>query len=463
MPRKWNRTRFAILLLVASPAAGCATTAAPTAWPSSSALGSDLNAYRPTHATSSSGGQRRFKEPTGTLTLGQALAAALLRNPRLRATAWAVRAREADRLQARLLPNPELEVTVEDFGVSGDLRGIREMGLTFAVRQVIWLGGQRARRSRLAARQSRDAGWRYELERLMVLTRTVQSFIAVVTAQRLVSLVRQEETLGRKVVQLFRERSKAGRIARRDLGLIRAEIRLSRTGLKRLQMQRQLVVARQKLAAQWGGLKPRFHQAAGQLNGRAPLPDLEGLLTRTLKSPRVRAWQARVATRQAAVVLAKAGAIPSLTVTGGARVLPDSNSLGFLVGISIPLPFFDRNQGATRAARFRVVETRERLRGARVRIAALVTGAHGNVAASRGTLDRIDKLILPMAQTAVTVAVDAYREGKAGYLAVLDAQRTLVQLGVERLTAQAGLLMSLAELELLLGEPLRAKSNGKHP
>jgi len=457
------RLKYWILLAVILSVAGCARFPAPTAWPETSGLGSGLNAYRPSAANPPSRTARHFKEPTGTLTLRQALAAALVHNPELRATAWAVRAREAERLQARVLPNPELEVSVEDFGVSGNLRGAREMELTFAVRQVIWLGGHRARRTRLAARRSREAGWRYELRRLVVLTRTVQSFIAVVTAQRLVILVRREEALGRKVVQLFRERSKAGRIARRDLGLIRAEIRLSRTGLKRLQLQRQLTEARQNLAAQWGGHKPRFHHAAGRLGDRTVVPDLDRLLTRSRLSPRVRAWQARVASRRGAVDLAKAGSIPSLTITGGTRVLPDSGSVGFLVGLSIPLPFFDRNQGATRAARFRVAEARERLRGARVQIATLVTKAYENVSASKGTLRRIDTLILPKAQTAVTVALDAYREGKEGYLAVLDAQRTLVQLRVQRLSAQAGLLMGLAELELLLGEPLRVKSKEKRP
>ena len=457
----WNYIRLWATVTGALWLAGCASFTAPSAWPDSFALGKGLTAYRPGSAPKAARTKRQFTEPTGTVTLRQALAAALLRNPALRATAWAVRAREAERLQARVLPNPELEVSVEDFGVSGQLKGAREMELTFAVRQVIWLGGQRARRSRLAGLESREAGWRYELRRLVVLTRTVQSFIAVVAAQRLLVLVGQELALLRKVVNLIGERSKAGRIARKDLGRIRADIRLSRTELKRKQLVRQLAVARQKLAAQWGGLGARFARAAGRLDGVTPLPGLKTLLARIGKSPQIRAWQARVATRRASVLLAKAGAIPNLTVTGGVRVLPDSGSVGFLVGLSIPLPFFDRNQGSTRAARFRVSETRARLREARVRIATRITTAHGRASAAMATLRSIDQAILPKAQSAIAVALSAFREGKVGYLDVLDAQRTLVQLRVERLTAQTGLLLGLAELELLLGEPLRPASRGR--
>ncbi len=437
---------------------GCAPFASPSAWPGSSALGSDLTAFRPRSGPHSARSKRRYKEPTGKLTLRQALAAALLNNPGLRATAWAVRAREAERLQARLLPNPELQVSVEDFGVSGQLRGARELELTFAVSQVVWLGGQRARRSRLAALESREAGWRYEIKRLAVLTRTVQSFIAVVTAQRLVTMVRQEEKLLRKVVKLFQERSAAGRIARQDLGRLRAEVQLARAQLKAQQLRRQLTVARQRLAAQWGGIRPRFSRAMGRLDGSVSLPDLSRIFQRLGKSPGVRAWQARLATRRASVAVSRAGAIPDLTLTGGVRVLPDSGSVGFLVGISIPLPLFNRNQGAIRAARFRVAEARAQLRAARVRIASRITQAHRNASSAAATLHRIDKVILPKAEVAVKVGLDSYREGKAGYLAVLDAQQTLVQLRVERLAAVTGLLVNLAELELLLGSPIRAMS-----
>ncbi len=392
------------------------------------------------------------------LTLGQALGAALLHNPELRATAYAVRAREAERLQARLVPNPELEVTAEDFGASGQLRGARQMELTFAVSQVIWLGGQRARRSRLAAAESREAGWRYELERLAVLTRTVQAFVAVVAVQQLILLAAQEEALAQKVVRLFQERSAAGRIARRDLGMLGAQVRLSRARLKREQLRRQLQVAKTRLAAQWGGVRARFDRAAGDLKGAVRIPGLSGLLARVGKSPRVRAWQARLATSRATVALARADAIPDLTLSGGVRVLPASRSTGFVLGLSIPLPVSDRNQGTTRAARFRVMESRARLRATRARVSSLVTRAHQRASAAAATISRIDAAILPKARMAVKVGMEGYREGKAGFLAVLDAQRTLVQVLVERLSAKTRLLEALADLELLLGEPLRARS-----
>lgn len=57
-------------------------------------------------------------EPVGTIALPQALALALARNPALAAFSREIRAREGLVLQARLLPNPELGVTAENFGNS---------------------------------------------------------------------------------------------------------------------------------------------------------------------------------------------------------------------------------------------------------------------------------------------------------------------------------------------------------
>jgi outer membrane protein TolC len=58
-------------------------------------------------------------EPTGVLTLGQATARALARNPELAALSLERRAREEAVVQASARPNPFLEASVEDFAGTG--------------------------------------------------------------------------------------------------------------------------------------------------------------------------------------------------------------------------------------------------------------------------------------------------------------------------------------------------------
>ena len=64
-------------------------------------------------------------ELTGNITLRDAVAFALINNPKLRAFSLDIRSAEAQKLQAGLLPNPEIDVEVEEVGGTGE-RGVSE-------------------------------------------------------------------------------------------------------------------------------------------------------------------------------------------------------------------------------------------------------------------------------------------------------------------------------------------------
>lgn len=80
------------------------------------ALGRDFEVYLPDAGTAERRDRPLGQNPTGTLSLNDALALALLQNPALAAYAWETRAREARVLQAGRPPNPVLNGHVEDFG-----------------------------------------------------------------------------------------------------------------------------------------------------------------------------------------------------------------------------------------------------------------------------------------------------------------------------------------------------------
>jgi len=109
-------------------------------------------------------------EPTGVLSLREALLLALRHSPDLAAFAWEVRAGEARTLQAGLLPNPEFDIELENFAGSGDLEGFDARETTIALNQLIELGGKRLKRKRVAALERDLRGWDYEAKRLDVFT-----------------------------------------------------------------------------------------------------------------------------------------------------------------------------------------------------------------------------------------------------------------------------------------------------
>ena len=88
------------------------------------ALGKDYKLFHPENIDKGFIPPEEFVEPTGELTLREALSIVLVRNPELRAFSWEVRARESMALQAGLPPNPEISFELENFGGTGSVRRI---------------------------------------------------------------------------------------------------------------------------------------------------------------------------------------------------------------------------------------------------------------------------------------------------------------------------------------------------
>ncbi len=121
-------------------------------------LGKYIKTYNPINGDDEFVISEGYNEPTGSITLRQALSLALIRNPQLKAFSWEVRAREAQALQAGLLPNPELESLLEDFGGTGSVEGFKGTETTILLSQLIPLAGKISKRKKLAALNTNLAG-----------------------------------------------------------------------------------------------------------------------------------------------------------------------------------------------------------------------------------------------------------------------------------------------------------------
>lgn len=118
-----------------------------------------------------------------TLSYRTALAKTLLENPGLQSYAWQVRVKEAERIQAALLPNPELEAEMENFGGTGPFEGYDSRETTIRLSQKVLLGADRMKRKRLAGLSTELAGWDYETQRLNTLTGLTQAYTSALEAQ----------------------------------------------------------------------------------------------------------------------------------------------------------------------------------------------------------------------------------------------------------------------------------------
>ncbi|MFN8059542.1 MAG: TolC family protein [Vicinamibacterales bacterium] len=155
-----------------------------------------------------------IQNPTGPVTLRDAVALALLQNPALAAFAWETRAREAHILQAGRPPNPAVSVLFEDFGArqfaGGGLNEPIQSQATIQLSQLIELGGKRAARQQLATLSRDLAAWDYEAARIEVLTEVSRAFTDVLAAQEAVAQIERTTQLVEQVQQSVALRVTAG-------------------------------------------------------------------------------------------------------------------------------------------------------------------------------------------------------------------------------------------------------------
>lgn len=398
------------------------------------------------------------REPTGTVTLRQALAIALIHNPELRAFSWEIRAREAAALQAGLLHNPTIGVDLQDLGASASPESIPQPQGTLQLSQIIELGGKRTKR-REAAALSRDlAGWDYESKRIDLFTQVAQSFTDLLRAQQQRALSEETVRLAEETARVVSERVRAGKVS--PIEEIRANVALASAGIERDRAEKDLEVACKRLAATWGSVMPRFEKAEGTLGPVSPIPSLAQLAERISQNPEIARWSTEIAQRRAAIDLERSQAVPDLTLMGGYRRYDTTGDNVFIIGLSLPLPLFNRNQGAIQEARDRLTKGEEERRAAEVRVASTLSEAYRALSTAHAEATSLEKSVLPAAAQASEAVNEGYRLGKFGLLDVLDAQRTFFNARAQHLRALAEYHQAVAEVERLIGEPLDIPRKG---
>jgi cobalt-zinc-cadmium efflux system outer membrane protein len=393
-----------------------------------------------------------MREPTGVLTLREALALALTENPELAPFAWQARANEARVLQAGLRLNPELGLQVEDVLGTGDFSGGREAQTTLQLSQVIELGGKRAARAEVASQARGITRSEYELKRVEVLGDVTQRFIQVVANQHALDLALTNRQLAEDALRTVQERVTAGKGS--ALEERKAQVALARGEVLVEGARHELNAARKKLAASWRSTRPVFEKAEADLFARKPVPSFEEFAGRISKSPEIARWVSEKKLREAEIKLADARRVPNVTVGGGIRRLEGPSEQAFVLGFSMPLQFFDRNQGGAAEARALLGRTEAEQKAAEVRLGVVLLGLYEEMVHDVHVMEGLQKEILPKAEDALAISREGFAQGRFSYLEVLDAQRTIFDVKQEYIQTATSYHQFLVEMERLIGQPI---------
>lgn len=377
------------------------------------------------------------------LTLKAALELALGANPELSAAARELEAVEAMIIQAQARPNPEISALIED-----TRRETRST--TLQLNQPIELGGKRGARIDAAERGRDAASVEFSGKRAEIRSMVMAAFFDVLVAQERLQLAQASADLAQRATNAAARRVAAGKVSpveETKARVAEAEVRLEST-----LAASDLAVARKRLSAAWGNPTPRFERAEGDPEALPPLPMLTDLNTRLAASPAMRRAKIEVDRRLALVQIERSQRIPDVTISLGARRNEELNLNQAILGVSIPLPLFNRNQGNVLEALRRTDKARDELSIAQIRLANELELAYQRLETVHQEVASLQRDILPGAQSAYDAASQGFEMGKFNFLEVLDAQRTLFQVKSQYLRALGDAHRSAAEIERILGE-----------
>ncbi|MEQ6926307.1 TolC family protein [Pseudomonas mosselii] len=377
------------------------------------------------------------------LSLDQALDAAFSQNPDFAAIGREIGIAEGERQQAGLIPNPELSWEVEDTRRATSTT-------TVTLSQALELGGKRGARIEVAKAGQAIARLELERQRNSLRADVIQAFHAALRAQTALELAQQSQALTERGLRVVEGRVRAGQSS--PVEATRAQVQLAQAEAAVRRARTERGVANQVLARLTGSAEARFDRLDASNLSPGPAPQAESLLAKVEQTAEWRLAAAQIERGDASLGSEKAQRIPNLTVSLGSQYSREDRERVNVVGLSMPLPLFDRNQGNVLAAARRADQARDLRNAVELRLRSETRSALEQWGTAMGEVQAYDRTILPAAQQAVDTATRGFEMGKFAFLDVLDAQRTLIDARGLYLEALAQATDARAQVERIYGE-----------
>ena len=387
---------------------------------------------------------RTFEEPAEPLTMAAAIRLALESNPTIAAARREIEATEAQVLQGSLRPNPGFSVATENASRIS-------RSASAQVELPIERGNKRAARIDAAQRGRDVAISDLSGRQLKVRAAVMAAFFDVLAAQELLALAQDSATLAHRATDIAAKRVAAGKVSpveETKARVAEAGVRVSLT-----QAQSELRNARRRLASWWGNPSPRFSEAQGDVDLMPALPDPESIEQRLGTSPVLERAQRELERRKSLVTVEQSRTVQDFTVSVGVQRREESQREQMMVGISVPIPLYNRNQGNLLEALRREDKARDELVATRITLASEAYQVVERISSRRQEAELLLNEVLPGAKSAYEAATIGFDNGKFSFLEVLDAQRTFFSAKSQYLNALAALHRAVTDLESILGQP----------
>ncbi len=395
----------------------------------------------------------RTIEPEGEIQLAHALLLTLEHHPQIQAKGDLDRLRKALVREARVVPNPRVELSVEDFLGSGPYRHVKGSTWTVQVSQVLELGGKREARVALAESEWNEQAANFAIMRLHLLSRVTLDFVQSLYLQKKLEHVRMVYEHARNLEKALILRVEGGRESHLQLRQYQLNLRLLQHQQQRV--ERQCESARKMLSTNWGNPEPKFRAVSGSFADPANLPSADILIQKLKTHPEIKRRQAQLAHFQARIREEQAKVKPDPEFHLGVRYLAEDRNAALVGGISVPLSLWDRRKEAVEVLQVRMgLAQRELAAHLALQEMELVKKLeeYGQLS---GELQFLKKTILPELDANIALFREGFSLGRFTLLEMLDSQKSTFELKERMLDLQSALQTLIVELEFLTGMQFR--------
>lgn len=384
--------------------------------------------------------------PAGPLTLEEALALAERSHPDLAEAGALVRAADGREQQARAFPNPEAIARLENAPFGGRTAGnadyLAGVGLTLP------LGNRRQEAARVEGldRQRLDlaAGGR----RLELLRRVHGAFALALYQEQAHQLRSELANSAEQAVRVTRIRVESGDAVPTDLARVEAELAGAQAEWRRSDlMRRQALTA---LSTTIGLPDGEVRTVQGSLDSTLEIPALTELTAELATHPSMAAAGADLAARDAGVSLSKVRRIPDLKAELLYHRIESTQRDAFDVGISLPLPLFDRGRGRLREAEAQRDAAEARLRSTRNELRGKLREAHALLTAALSDVRSLETEVLPKMKVVRAGAEARYAAGDINLAEVLGVRRDDAGVRLRYLESLRDTMLAWADLRPFL-------------
>lgn len=352
-------------------------------------------------------------------------------NPKLAQVNFAIESARGRALQVGLYPNPTVDVIGAEIGDRTGPGGIWSAPLVG--QEIVTMGKLRLNRN-AARREVDQTTYQLMYARYSMFANIRESYFEILALQKRIDILNYLTNIADRSVEQTKKLLDAKQVARLDLVQLEVEAEKLRADLEAT--LREFDPAYKSLAAAIGLNAIDRARLAGDLEAPLPEYDLERTQAYLLEvHPEV--ISAQIGVDKARILLRRAQVepYPNPTLIAGYTRQNQNISSDYDLGVSLPIPLWNRNQGNIQSARAMVGEATQQIGMAQNDLTGRLGVAFRNFASARRLAERYKTAILPRAKEAFDLSTKAYQGGQFEYLRVLTAERMLAQAYLEYVNA----------------------------